>query len=73
VEAERKNASTMLAEVELLDFPWTCGAHLCLFTLRVWAAYLTVRTFEVTFDAHWKPINLMASTMLAQVEFLDVS
>ena len=32
------------AEVEFLDFCWTHHAQLCLFTLRMRASYLTVRT-----------------------------
>ena len=37
-------------------------------TLRVWASYLIVWTFEATCYAQRKPRNLMASTMLAEVE-----
>ena len=62
-------ASTMLAEVEFLDFSSKYHAQLCLFTLRVRASYLTVWTFEATFYAQWKRRNLMASTMLADIQF----
>ena len=66
-------ASTMLAEVEFLDFSWTYHAQLFLFNLRVRVSYLTVWTFEATFYAQWKPRNLLASAMLAEVEFSDFS
>ena len=62
-------ASTMLAEVEFSDFSWKYHAQLCLTTLRVRASYLTVWTFEATFNAQWKPRNLTALTMLAEIEF----
>jgi hypothetical protein len=63
----------MLAEVEFSDFSCKSHAQLCLFTLRVRVSYLTALTFGAIFYARWKPRNLMASTMLAEDEFSDLS
>ena len=63
---------TMLAEVDFLYFPRNTCAYSCLFTSRVRASHLTLRTFEATFNDQRKPSNRMASTMLAEVNFLDL-